>query len=79
MPPEGLDGTTLSSQSTQSGDSVGSAARSGSAGRGSAGSGFNITEQDSRSGSGFLSEESVGEQARKVTGKNGLTAQSAAG
>ena len=59
MPPEGLDGTTLSSQSTQSGGSVGSAARSGSAG-----SGFNITEQDSRSGSGFLSEESVGESAR---------------
>ena len=72
MPPEGLDGTTLSSQSTQSGDSVGSAARSGSAGRGSAGSGFNITEQDSRSGSGFLSEESVGEQARSGDfGSNG--------
>ena len=61
MPPEGLDGTTLSSQSTQSGDSVGSA-----------GSGFNITEQDSRSGSGFLSEESVGESARSGDfGSNG--------
>jgi len=75
MPPEGLDGTTLSSQSTQSGDSVGSAARSGSAG-----SGFNITEQDSRSGSGFLSEESVGESARSGDfGSNGSGDGSALG
>ena len=74
MPPEGLDGTTLSSQSTQSGDSVGSAARSGSAG-----SGFNITEQD-RSGSGFLSEESVGESARSGDfGSNGSGDGSALG
>jgi peptidoglycan-associated lipoprotein len=56
MPPEGLDGTTLSSQTTQSGGSGGSG--------GKAGSGFNIGEQDSRSGSGFLTEESVGESAR---------------
>jgi peptidoglycan-associated lipoprotein len=75
MPPEGLDGTTLSSQSTQSEDSVGSAA-----GSGSAGSGFNTAEQDGRSGSGFLSEESVGESARSGDfGSNGSGDGSALG
>jgi peptidoglycan-associated lipoprotein len=59
MPPEGLDGTTLSSQTTQSGGSTGSMGSEGNAG-----SGFNIQERDGRSGSGFLSEENVGESAR---------------
>ena len=55
MPPEGLDGTaSVGSQMSQSGDS-----RSG--GRGDAGRGFGI---DGESGSGFLSEENVGESAR---------------
>ena len=55
MPPEGLGGTTsVGSQMSQSGDS-----RSG--GRGDAGRGFGI---DGESGSGFLSEENVGESAR---------------
>ena len=55
MPPEGLGGTTsVGSQMSQSGDS-----RSG--GRGDAGRGFGINEE---SGSGFLSEENVGESAR---------------
>ena len=55
MPPEGLDGTaSVGSQMSQSGDS-----RSG--GRGDAGRGFGINEE---SGSGFLSEENVGESAR---------------
>ncbi|MCH2392427.1 MAG: OmpA family protein, partial [Nitrospinales bacterium] len=55
MPPEGLDGTaSVGSQMSQSGDS-----RSG--GRGDAGRGFDI---DGESGSGFLSEENVGESAR---------------
>ena len=56
MPPEGLDGTaSVGSQMSQSGDS-----RSGG-GRGDAGRGFGINEE---SGSGFLSEENVGESAR---------------
>ena len=75
MPPEGLDGTTLSSQTTQSGGSGGSG--------GKAGSGFNIGEQDSRSGSGFLTEESVGESARSgefmTSGPNGSDDGSATG
>ena len=55
MPPEGLGGTaSVGSQMSQSGDS-----RSG--GRGDAGRGFGI---DGESGSGFLSEENVGESAR---------------
>ena len=55
MPPEGLDGTaSVGSQMSQSGDS-----RSG--GRGDAGRGFGI---DGEGGSGFLSEENVGESAR---------------
>ena len=56
MPPEGLSGGTASvgSQMSQSSDS-----RSG--GRGDAGRGFGI---DGESGSGFLSEENVGESAR---------------
>ena len=55
MPPEGLDGTaSVGSQMSQSSDS-----RSG--GRGDAGRGFGI---DGESGSGFLSEENVGESAR---------------
>ena len=73
MPPEGLDGTTLSSQTTQSGGSGASGGSGGKAGK--AGSGFNIGEQDSRSGSGFLTEESVGESARsggfETSGPNG--------
>jgi len=58
MPPEGLGGTaSVDSQMGQSGDS-----RSGDAGsRGGAGRGFDI---DGESGSGFLSEENVGESAR---------------
>jgi len=55
MPPEGLgDTASVGSQMSQSGDS-----RSG--GRGDAGRGFGINEE---SGSGFLSEENVGESAR---------------
>ncbi len=55
MPPEGLGGTaSVGSQMGQSGDS-----QSGS--RGDAGRGFGI---DGESGSGFLSEENVGESAR---------------
>ena len=57
MPPEGLGGTTsvgVGSQMSQADDS-----RSG--GRGDAGRGFGINEE---SGSGFLSEENVGESAR---------------
>ena len=55
MPPEGLgDTASVGSQMSQSGDS-----RSG--GRGDAGRGFGI---DGESGSGFLSEENVGESAR---------------
>ena len=63
MPPEGLDGTTLSSQSGNSG--------SGSSGSGSSGSG----SSGSGSGSGFLIDENVGESARsgefKSSGPNG--------
>jgi len=56
MPPEGLGSTSVGvdSQMSQSGDS-----RSG--GSGDAGRGFGINEE---SGSGFLSEENVGESAR---------------
>ena len=55
MPPEGLGGTaSVGSQMGQSGDS-----QSGS--RGDAGRGFGI---DGEGGSGFLSEENVGESAR---------------
>ena len=54
MPPEGLDGATpVGSQMSQSSQSGGDAGR-----------GFNITEQGSGSGSGFLAEENVGESAR---------------
>ena len=54
MPPEGLDGATpVGSQMSQS-----------SQPEGGAGSGFNVTEQGSGSGSGFLTEENVGESAR---------------
>jgi len=57
MPPEGLGGTaSVGSQMSQSGDS-----RSGIGSRGGAGRGFDI---DGESGSGFLSEENVGESAR---------------
>jgi len=57
MPPEGLGGTaSVDSQMGQSGDS-----RSGIGSRGGAGRGFDI---DGESGSGFLSEENVGESAR---------------
>ena len=53
MPPEGLDGAaSVGSQMSQSGGGAG----------GSAGRGFNTGEQGS--GSGFLTEESVGESAR---------------
>jgi len=55
MPPEGLDGAaSVGSQMSQS---------SGGAGD-SAGRGFNAGEQGSGSGSGFLTEENVGESAR---------------
>ena len=58
MPPEGLDGAApVGSQMSQSSDSRGGAG-------GDAGRGFNITEQGSGSGSGFLTEENVGESAR---------------
>jgi peptidoglycan-associated lipoprotein len=60
MPPEGLgDTASVDSQMSQSGDSR-SGGR-GDAGRGDAGRGFGINEE---SGSGFLSEENVGESAR---------------
>ena len=62
MPPEGLDATApVSSQMSSSSDPEGGAG--GGAGDG-AGRGFNITEQGSGSGSGFLTEENVGESAR---------------
>ena len=62
MPPEGLDATApVSSQMSSSSDPEGGAG--GGAG-GSAGRGFNIVEQESGSGSGFLTEENVGESAR---------------
>jgi len=62
MPPEGLDGAApVGSQMSQSSDSRSDAG--GGAG-GGAGRGFNITEQESGSGSGFLTEENVGESAR---------------
>ena len=55
MPPEGLDGVaSVGSQMSQSSDSKG----------GNAGRGFNAGEQGSGSGSGFLTEENVGESAR---------------
>ncbi|MBT5986670.1 MAG: hypothetical protein HOG74_08760, partial [Nitrospina sp.] len=60
MPPEGLDGATpVGSQMSQSSQSSQPSQSGGSAGRG-----FNITEQGSGSGSGFLAEENVGESAR---------------
>ena len=63
MPPEGLDGATpVGSQMSQSSQSSQSSQPSQSGG--SAGRGFNITEQGSGSGSGFLAEENVGESAR---------------
>ena len=62
MPPEGLDSAApVGSQMSQSSDSRGGAG--GGAGDG-AGRGFNIAEQGSGSGSGFLTEENVGESAR---------------
>ena len=64
MPPEGMEGmegmASVGSQMSlkgpleDSGDSAGSSARSG----------FNIQEQGNGSGSGFLTEENVGESAR---------------
>ena len=61
MPPEGLDATApVSSQMSSSSDPRGGAGDS----KGAAGRGFNITEQGSGSGSGFLTEENVGESAR---------------
>ena len=56
MPPEGLNGgkPSVGSQMSQS---------QGSGGAG-AGQGFNIQDRDSRAGSGFLTEENVGESAR---------------
>ena len=80
MPPEGLDTTaSVSSQMSQSSDS-----------RGGAGGGFDITEQGSGSGSGFLpdsgfniTEENVGESARSgdfvTSGPNGTGNGSALG
>ena len=60
MPPEGLDGAApVSSQMSQSSDSRGGA---GSSAGGGDGRGFDIAEQGS--GSGFLTEENVGESAR---------------
>ena len=88
MPPEGLDTTaSVSSQMSQSSDSRGGA--EGGA-EGGAGSGFNITEQGSGSGSGFLpdsgfniTEENVGESARSggfvTSGPNGTGSGSALG
>ena len=81
MPPEGLDGAApVGSQMSQSSDSRGGA---GSDTGGSAGRGFNITEQGSGSGSGFLTEENVGESARSGgfagSGQNGTGSDSALG
>jgi len=60
MPPEGLDGAApIGSQMSQSSDS---GSGTGSGAGGGPGRGFNITEQGS--GSGFLTEENVGESAR---------------
>ena len=82
MPPEGLDTTaSVSSQMSQSSDPRGDP-------RGDAGGGFNITEQGSGSGSGFLpdsgfniTEENVGESARSgdfvTSGPNGTGSGSA--
>ena len=75
MPPEGLDATApVSSQMSSSSNPRGDVG-------GDAGRGFNITEQGS--GSGFLTEENVGESARSggfVTGgSNGTGSDSALG
>ena len=66
MPPEGLDGVApVGSQMSQSSQSSKSSQPSQSSqSGGGAGRGFNITEQGSGSGSGFLAEENVGESAR---------------
>ena len=61
MPPEGLGAAPVGSQMSQSSDSGSSA---GSGAGGGAGRGFNIDEQGSGGGSGFLTEENVGESAR---------------
>ena len=85
MPPEGLDGVApVGSQMSQSSDP-----RSGAeGGAGGAGRGFNIAEQGSGSGSGFLTEENVGESARSggfvssgpnSSGPNGTDSDSALG
>ena len=83
MPPEGVDATTpVSSQMSSSSDPRG--------GAGDSGRGFNITEQESGSGSGFLAdrgfnitEENVGESARSGDfvpgGPNGAGSDSALG
>ena len=87
MPPEGLDATApVSSQMSSSSDPRGGAGDS----KGAAGRGFNITEQESGSGSGFLAdrgfnitEENVGESARSGDfvpgGPNGAGSDSAPG
>ena len=80
MPPEGLDATApVSSQMSSSSDPRGGAGDS----KGGAGRGFNITEQGSGSGSGFLTEENVGESARSGgfigSGQNGTGSDSALG
>ena len=87
MPPEGLDATApVSSQMSSSSDPRGGTGDS----EGDAGPGFNITEQGSGSGSGFLAdrgfnitEENVGESARSgdfvTSGPNGKGNGSALG
>ena len=87
MPPEGLDATApVSTQMSSSSDPRGGTGDS----KGSAGRGFNITEQESGSGSGFLAdrgfnitEENVGESARSGDfvpgGPNGAGSDSAPG
>jgi len=87
MPPEGLDATApVSSQMNSSSDPRGDAGGS----KGGAGPGFNVTEQESGSGSGSLTdrgfniaEENVGESARSGDfvpgGPNGAGSDSAPG
>jgi len=87
MPPEGLDATApVSTQMSSSSDPRGGTGDS----KGDAGPGFNITEQESGSGSGFLAdrgfnitEENVGESARSGDfvpgGPNGAGSDSALG
>jgi peptidoglycan-associated lipoprotein len=71
MPPEGLAGTSSSSSSSAPASSQIGQSRDS---KGGSGRGFNVAEQGSGSGSGFLTEENVGESAR--SGENATSGPS---